>query len=267
MRVFCVLAAFLATPVVFGATVKQVKQVLVSAQVDFQEMAIDLPFDRVYGSWRQKIRDTYKTASRNVTEAISLVDRDGKRAVELLKTALSSFRTMGLLIPFYEIDKTKLDEVLARYLQAEDALADAIRAIPSVVVNPVPQPQPQPQPQPVPTPVIEYWRTGGLTWLPLSGTYSHSAALAECKKLQARNSKDWALPTFRELATYFREMKQPSANPVFGNQASQFARVWTADRHEPDGAFYYVHFQQEKSGTVAADAALTTVCVGTDTNP
>ncbi len=251
MKVNFVFAALFFSMSVFGTTPRQVKQNLLRAQVQFQELAIDLPFEKVYGTWKERVRENYKTASRNLTEAANEMDRDPKRAAELIDSSLSLFRQAGLLLPMYEIDKTKIDEILSRFLGAEDSLAQAIRDLTGQTSVPVKSP---------------FLKIGNLGFVTIPGGFTHADASAKCSALQYEGSKDWALPTFKELATYFRQLKDPQQNPLFGAAASQYYEVWTGDRYAPGNDFYYVNFQREKSGTAPASYLFRAICVGTITN-
>lgn len=244
------LALSLALPV-FGASVQQVKQTLLRTQTEFQELAIDIPFDKVYGSWKEKVRENYKTANRTLTEASTEMDRDPKRAAELIDSALSLYRAVGLLIPFYEIASPKVDEIVSRYLAAQDALSQSIRDLYGEPTTPTKPP---------------YWRVANLAFVALPGTLSHLEADTKCRQLQFQYSTDWSLPTFKELATYFRQMKDPSQNPLFGAEAARYKEVWALDRYLPGDDYYYVDFSREKSGTASSAYRFQTVCVGTATS-
>ena len=52
--------------------VNQVKQNLSYAHQEFQELGVDLPFGRVYFAWKDKIREVYKQAGRDLLQAAIL---------------------------------------------------------------------------------------------------------------------------------------------------------------------------------------------------
>ena len=231
-----------------------VRSRLKSTLAEFNELAVDLPFGRLYRSWREKVREQYKEGARQLTGAIQQVSDSPKAAMQQVRLAHGAYREIGLLMPFYEVETSKVNEIISRYLIALDSLETvALQLSTGAPVGPAPTPVP-----------IGIWRNGQQTWTLIGNAMTLSDAVEGCRELNLPNSSDWHLPTLRELAQSFRAMKDPARNRVFGDRASKLVEVWTVDEKAPNLGYYYVNFQREETGVSAEHVKHAVICVGLD---
>lgn len=227
---------------------KLVKQNLIKAHQEFQELAVDLPFERVYFSWKEKIREVYKQAGRDLLQAIALCETNQTEAVRLLQNSQKGYRQAGLILPFFEINRDKTDTVLSDYMKAQDTLTNSITSL--TKTGPVPS---------------GIWRNDGKAWKLLPQKMGAIEAGQKCAQVMEKDVKSWKVPSLRELALVFRAMKNPLINTAFGQVAQDtFEEVWTSDLRAPGSEYYYINFRLEASGSSFDSSQYIVVCMGED---
>lgn len=269
MRLF--LVALVLLPINFAistnalALSKGSQENLKLAYKEYLELGVDLPFERIFGGWREKARELYVSGTRKLAYGLAVASTEPQNALAALKEARSNFRRVGLVTPFHEITTSKSEEVMARYLAGDDMIQTAILELEQGQAGPAPDPEPTPDPDPVPDQNV--WRSDGWAWYALPKPVSLIEARFACGELNFENTSDWQVPTFAELARAFRSMKNPQLNPVFGTEAAGFGPVWTGEVFDPQkNQYQFINFVEEKSGVDRAISELHVVCQGKDLN-
>ena len=83
MKVLITIVSFLVLVPALGATPDRdttLRTMLEQIRSDFQDLALDLPFEKITGGREQTVRDRFKDASRTLTEAGREVARDSAKA-------------------------------------------------------------------------------------------------------------------------------------------------------------------------------------------
>ena len=251
MKVFITILSFLILVPALGAASDKdasLRNVLEQAHLDFQDLALDLPFEKISGGREQAVRERFKDATRTLMEAGREVGQDNGKSRELTRDALNKYRRVGLLLPFYEIDLP--DEAMDKYLAAEDRLFFAMK-----VFEGSEQP---PQNE-------DAWRYNGQAWKALKGVYSLREAQEKCAAVIATQTTGWHVPSVDELSGALVAMKSPTRNPIFGAEASTFREVWTGQANpQSPGTYYFVDFQTGQTGVAGPLGSYHVACVGKD---
>lgn len=231
-----------------GDNLDKVAKDLIAAQSELQDLAIDLPFSRVNPDWRERVRERYKEGLSTLGQVIAAVQRNQvSDAVKQLERSLAIFREAGLLLPFSETEPTKADEIISRYLKAEDLLSSSLSALTG---------------GPIIKPTTPLWRFDKKVWRALEGYRNVVDASIECQRTSLPNTRNWRLPTMVELARAYPYIRDPRDNTAFGDKAQFWREVWTCNSNASASHHYVVDFQTKETLLAPASSLFVAVCIG-----
>jgi hypothetical protein len=235
---------FLLSLQTFAATREDEKKILHDTYRELQELAVDLPFGTVWANDEEIVRSKYRDASKQLSKAVQNWETQNALAKDALKEALLGYRTAGLLLPFYAIDKERREGVVQRYLKAEDNL---FMLLGGGITPP-------------PPPTDKDWPNRGLVWKWTGKKLAFADAVRHCDSLPPVDGKAWVVPTLNNYSPSLREMKAPAKNPVFAVEVAK-AKAWSLDAGSSTGKYQMVDFQIEDTFEASESELLSVICV------
>lgn len=237
------------------AELSEVYNNLMLVKETFKDLGLYLPLNYVGTSKRSALQDRYASASDRLKAALGKLETEKPEVLrEELAKIHYEFRWLGMLLPFYETEEKKQEDIIRRYLEAEDSLARAIRSLGLLVGGVV---------------STKEWKRAGKIWvgfgrMPLTRAQEDTCATLNARKIRGANN-DWHIPSFDELSGIMIELKDPAVNTVFGEIARGWKEVWTSTENKTKPGFFdYINFELEKTGASRQTESYQVVCVATD---